>query len=90
MLELVSKGNLGIEIIRWGFPSFNLFFMTKRCLYREQRAGHVSSLGILSADLQGHAWLPTLLLRPLEGLLWPPVPAELAHGYHHSCVVQRR
>lgn len=71
MLKLFNNGNLGIEIILWVFSSSKLFFIRKSCLYHEERAVHVSFLGIVSANLQGHAWLRTLLLQPLEGLLWP-------------------
>lgn len=46
----------------------------------------MSSLGIISADLQGDAWLHTLLLQPMERLLWPrscrtgPWSSPLVHG----------
>ena len=71
MLKLVNNGDLGTEIILWVFSSLKLLFIRRRSLYCEERAVRASSLGIVSADLQGHAWLRALLLQPLEGLLWP-------------------
>lgn len=71
MLKLVNNGNLGTAIILRFLASLKLLFIRERCLYREERTVRVSSLGIISANLQGHAWLHTLLLQALEGLLWP-------------------
>lgn len=70
MLKLVNNGNLGTAIILLFFASLKLLFIRKKCLYGEERAVRVSSLGIISANLQGHAWLLMLLLQALEGLLW--------------------